>query len=467
MSRRDDELLIQGVFDHDVTETDFEQLEARLRDEPELRELYHEYARLNHALCEEFEGRAHLEERLRSLRDAPPERETWVRSVLSAAAILMLLAVAAYFIGVRPYHGMATVSYGPETVATIAHANGTTHEGRLRKGSRLVLKHGTAQLELPSGVRAVVEGPATVEGAGRNALKLESGRAWFRVPSGAEGFTCSTPALAIKDLGTEFGVIAAPGGQEEVQVLEGRVRVHPHHRPGEIRELEAGQGLAWSGGQFALPRAASRFVTSLPKKRIIMSDDFSEPNDTALHGKRPDAGAGPWIVTAGTPLILDESVDSAGTPSTAFVAIDTTLLDEVNHILLVTIDTGEPDSRVFHSGGWAGVSLFAESKEHLFVGDPYGPETRWSLHPFHGEVAPSDPPLHGKQVVTLRYDFRTGLAEMFHGHKSRGPVLARATIAPGVHFDQLRIGNGEGGDLAVRLLRASVLVSDATRAEGP
>ena len=60
MSLRQDEELIQALFDHSISETEFEQLEGRLLDDEEFRTLFHQYARLNNALTEEFEGREEL-----------------------------------------------------------------------------------------------------------------------------------------------------------------------------------------------------------------------------------------------------------------------------------------------------------------------------------------------------------------------------------------------------------------------
>ena len=67
------------------------------------------------------------------------------------------------------------------------------------------------------------------------------------------------------------------------------------------------------------------------------------------------------------------------------------------------------------------------------------------------------PPLQGKRTVSLRYDYRTGLAELFEGLHCAGQPLASEWIPAGLKFDRLRIGNGEGGDLAVRRLEVRVL----------
>ena len=53
---RNDHHLIQQVLDGNVSPEAFDGFQQRLREEPELLQLYGEYALLQHTLCEEFEG---------------------------------------------------------------------------------------------------------------------------------------------------------------------------------------------------------------------------------------------------------------------------------------------------------------------------------------------------------------------------------------------------------------------------
>ena len=456
MSRRRDEELIQSAFDRTMSETQFEQFEARLHDEPELRALYMEYARMHHALVEEHEDHSFAPTKLRSLRDPEAPRRSWTQSILSAAAILVLLLGVAHFIGIKPAPPRTAVIFGPETNGQILNGPDKGDPDALVPGSRLVLAHGSAELTLPSGVRAVIEGPANLESLGKNEVRMDAGRGWFHVPPGAEGFTCHSGALRIIDLGTEFGVIANPDGRRDVHVFEGRVRVQTDGQLAASRDLHAGESITWNGGTFANTPPSPSFVTTLPHRRLVFYDDFSEADDTPLHGKSPDLGAGPWDVTLGDPRIHNEMIDTSGAGKRAFAPIDCRL-DDINHILLVTIETDNPDARTFHSEGWAGVSLFTGGQEHVFVGDPFGPGSTWAIQPLGGQAATPTPPLRGKRAVTLRYDYRTGLAELFEGTDTRGHAVASEWISPRVAFDRIRIGNDEGGDIALRRLSVSVL----------
>lgn len=458
MIRRRDEELIQAAFDRQMSETEFEQFEARLHDEPDLRALYYEYSNLHHALIEEYDGSSVLPPRRRALRSFSPVRSGIVQSLLSAAAILVALLTVAWFIGVRPSIPRARVVFGPETHGQVINPEGGRDASGLVPGSQLVLSHGSAELTMASGVRGIIEGPARLECLGKNEVRLERGRAWFHVPEGAEGFTCLTDTLDIEDLGTAFGVVAKPAAPEELHVLEGRVRIHPIGRTHETRDLHAGEGVSWNGRSFGILPRTPRFATSLPRRVQVFYDDFSEADETRLDGKLPDHGAGPWTVSLGDPAIFGQLLDTSGAAKKAFAAIDSHL-DELNHVLLVTIHTKQPDSRLFHSDGWAGVSLFTGEQEHIFVGDPFGPESGWAIQPLGGQAVSPTPPLHGKRTVTLRYDFHDGLAELFEGADTHGEALASEWIAPGLAFDRIRIANDEGGDIAIDYLRVSVLVA--------
>lgn len=467
MSQRQDEELIQALFDHSISETEFEQLEGRLLDDDAFRSLFHEYARLNNVLTEEFEGRAMVSQpQLRALADPPNVRPQFIQSLLSAAAIIAALLVAAYFITVsvnRP-GPITRVDFGPETSAQIVHAEAGAPPSELHQSSVLTIDRGTVALTLPSGVKALVEGPAQVVGQGENSLQLLSGRAWFDVPTNAIGFTCSTPTLEIVDLGTRFGVVAEQELPQSVHVLDGKIRVTPHGHPDLVQELTEGQGLVWTGKEFETAKDNPAFLSSHPRRSEILIDDFSEADGTPMHGKSPDRGAGPWEVVEGSPVINQQTLDTSGHAKRLFAPLGFPRLDDLNHVLLLTIQTETPDNQTFHSEGWAGVSLHTGDQERIFVGDPGGlggSEGRsWAIHPVGGQAVAPSPPLMGKRIVTLRYDYRTGLAELFEGNNTNGKALASEWISPNLEFDRLRISNGNGGDIALKLVSVYILTTE-------
>jgi hypothetical protein len=97
-------------------------------------------------------------------------------------------------------------------------------------GEPLRIESGTIELELKMGATLVVDGPAEWSIDGDNGATLKAGKIVARVPSQAVGFTLSTPTAKIVDLGTEFGVEVNESGTTEVQVLKGKVELHPSQR---------------------------------------------------------------------------------------------------------------------------------------------------------------------------------------------------------------------------------------------
>jgi hypothetical protein len=92
-------------------------------------------------------------------------------------------------------------------------------------GRKLVLKSGLAEVIFENGARSVLEGPATLEVRSRTSAILSRGKiaVTAETPS-ARGFEVQTPGMRYTDLGTEFGVLVAQNGEQEVHVFRGTVQ---------------------------------------------------------------------------------------------------------------------------------------------------------------------------------------------------------------------------------------------------
>ncbi len=95
----------------------------------------------------------------------------------------------------------------------------------LDPNDQLVLQKGLAEIKFASGARVVLEGPCTFRAEAANACRLDAGRLAALVTRRARGFTVTTSTVEIVDLGTEFGVQTAQGGETEVHVFRGEVAV--------------------------------------------------------------------------------------------------------------------------------------------------------------------------------------------------------------------------------------------------
>lgn len=458
MSLRDDESTIQNLLDGNLGEVAFAKVEARMRDDQEFRRLYLSYVKAHHLLVEKFETSGGKIVRM----PASPLVRRRRRMGLALVATLALLVTAAALVRLATPEPSATLVYGPESKGRTAHPAGRVGNNLMWAGSTLELDRGSVSIMMPSGVKGYFEGPGKLDMESANKLRLRSGRVWFDVPVGAEGFVCATNSLFVEDLGTEFGVMADPGKPEEVHVLKGKVRLHPLDRPAEIHNLVKGEGAAWKDQQLEGAPGPAAFAVAFPEKIVVFADDFNDPDGTPLEGKNPDLGAGPWKSTLGAMEVRNGVLDTRGERrNAAFAPLGQPHLNDLSHILLLTIEAHGPGDE-----GWAGVSLYTGDQERIFVGDPCGGSGDWALHPVGWQAINACPLLEGISTVTLRYNYRTGLVELFEGVETTGTPRASQWIAPGLAFDRIRIANGSvmdaildaGGTAAATQFHAAINV---------
>ena len=97
----------------------------------------------------------------------------------------------------------------------------------LRRGQRLNLASGFAEVTFDSGAVLLLQGPAVldVNSAWDSALRRGTIRA--NVPSQAIGFRVANSAVEVVDLGTAFSMVADSEGGADVFVLQGEVEAMP------------------------------------------------------------------------------------------------------------------------------------------------------------------------------------------------------------------------------------------------
>lgn len=96
----------------------------------------------------------------------------------------------------------------------------------LRKGQRLELAAGYAEVTFDSGARIVLEGAVSLDIQSAWEVALRRGTLKASVPPEAIGFRVTHPAVEVVDLGTEFTMVADAQGAE-VFVLKGEVEAAP------------------------------------------------------------------------------------------------------------------------------------------------------------------------------------------------------------------------------------------------
>jgi hypothetical protein len=103
----------------------------------------------------------------------------------------------------------------------------------LRKGQRLELAKGLAEITFDSGALLVLEGPASLDLNSAWDATVRRGTVKASVPAQAMGFRISNPSVEVVDLGTEFTMIADASGAADVLVLRGMVEASPHDAGGQ------------------------------------------------------------------------------------------------------------------------------------------------------------------------------------------------------------------------------------------
>ena len=92
-------------------------------------------------------------------------------------------------------------------------------------GQRWNLVSGLAEITFRSGAKIILNAPARFSVTSSMAANLQVGKLTAKVPHVATGFTVSTPAGNVVDLGTEFGVEVTSDRKLDVQVFVGEVKV--------------------------------------------------------------------------------------------------------------------------------------------------------------------------------------------------------------------------------------------------
>ena len=151
----------------------------------------------------------------------------WVSPLAAAACVL----VGFWLLGrARPETGTETKA--EEYVARLtgskacrwaeARETGRPRE-TFRKGQRLELASGFAEITFDSGAQVLLEGPASLDVDSAWGATLRHGTLKANVPSEAMGFRISSSSVEVVDLGTEFTMIADASGAADVLVLKGMI----------------------------------------------------------------------------------------------------------------------------------------------------------------------------------------------------------------------------------------------------
>lgn len=263
--------LVDGYCSGTLSEAEFAELEAALRENPALRTRLLEYRALESAL--------RVTAAAETAQHPPPAPTGFLgnwrtQSYALAASIALLLAAGATVVwrgapqsqNVQntPFdRGVAVLS---RTLAVEWEGGRGPQAGDSIPPGRWKLASGIAELEFYNGASVILQGPADLEITSADGGILHAGKLRAQVPEHAHGFTITSPDVKLVDLGTAFGMEVGAANGTDVQVFEGKVHlfeVKPGLAHNEGRELVAGQGrrVSLSGGSSSIAAVASDFLS--------------------------------------------------------------------------------------------------------------------------------------------------------------------------------------------------------------
>jgi hypothetical protein len=300
----------------DISDDHAARLAALLRDDAAARKLYLQYMDLNAALAWGQTSPAALGEGSaaastpahRTARSGRPRLVDRCRSIavylvhtpsqiaLSVAAVCIIVLLTALAMVPRPEWrpGDFTQMEGSSIPGRVVAARITATSdcqwddaglpvgfgSWLYKGQRVRLLSGIAQITFEGGAVVTLSGAAqfTIDSPGQGSL--DRGKLSAKVKEQAVGFTINTPRTVVVDLGTEFGVIVAEDGGEEVHVIRGLVEVAVPARKEQPRRLVAGEALR-------LPPGPNTSAEELPAKPNLFAESIRPHGDSELGPQLP------------------------------------------------------------------------------------------------------------------------------------------------------------------------------------
>ncbi len=140
--------------------------------------------------------------------------------------------------------------------------------------SRIDLRAGLAELELPSGATLVLQGPTVLDLTGVNSARLLLGRLTAYVPPRAVGFILRAEGVQVVDRGTAFGIGQDVGGIAELHVFAGAVEAATRIDGIEtVRRLHADEAVRIDprgGSWMTVPCDPSRFIHGLRPRGLTL-----------------------------------------------------------------------------------------------------------------------------------------------------------------------------------------------------
>ena len=263
--------LVSSFFDHQIDETDPQwiELQTRLRNDKEARRYYAECAVMQAQVAWVFSNELETGAPV-VLPSKNPRGFTWL---LTGSTVLLLSACVLFYSIISP-ESRPTVARVMDLVKVtwVEEAISWSRNQVVSAGDQIRLQHGLLELELNSGVRVIIEGPASLELVSSDEIWLEQGRVFAKVPEKARGFSIRTPTSRAVDLGTEFGVYVDEDQATDVHVVKGMVDAELLDREGrklDSRRLSQNKAAQFTSAIKEIPCRTTEFVKHLQYEKVV------------------------------------------------------------------------------------------------------------------------------------------------------------------------------------------------------
>lgn len=458
-------LLVEGQLSEEEART----LQERMKSDPALLAKYLGIVRMD-SLLRDFGWRREDEPVVAPLQGAQKTHRT--RWLLLAAVAAMVAVIPLVSLWRSPHLDtpavatLPSVKFSPTSVFETVGPQ-STDDGQLRFGDAVAMSDGSVSIRLPSGVEAVIKSPARFAITGQNRIQLDKGIAWFRVPQPAKGFAVDLPWMEVVDLGTVFTTQVSEESHE-VRVDQGHVEVRVKNPSGAQAPiaLVGGQTLVQQSRDTAPQvQSTSNATTSHvqdEEAKVVFKEMLKHVPDQSFAERQPLVGS--WTIREGFAGIRNGRFSADSDFTHLMGEFSEPVEKDSNAIVILSFKSVSPTS-LFHSKGFAGVSLFDHEGEMFFIGDRSTDTYSWELvtygknfrGPMDMRTAYSLSTQGSEATFTLRYRQRTGEFDVFKGWGVEGLPLLKGKTDPNMRINRVRIANGKGGDFSFENIQVSVV----------
>lgn len=229
--------LVALYFDEQLDESELQQLQTRLKSDPEARVFFAQFSNLQTQLEWIFTDSVPHREMMYLPSSFQAKTRNW--NLILYITCCVCLAVGSLFF----MYLTTPVAHVYPSPGSHWDFGAVTSEETLLSGSHRQLLRGEIEIRFTSGSIANLKAPARFRIKDSNTIFLDEGKLVADIPQSGHGFTVETQSGRIVDLGTSFSVNVGADSNTEVKVYRGKVQVAGATETQTARELTANEAV--------------------------------------------------------------------------------------------------------------------------------------------------------------------------------------------------------------------------------